>query len=248
MDYQQVFDRYELKFILNSQQYEAVKQGLKWYMSMDQYGETTIQSIYYDTPSRLLVRRSLDKPLFKEKIRLRSYGLAKEDTDVFLEVKRKMGGLVYKRRIPIKESQAALFFQKEGQCGDGQIAREITSFRDMYGNLEPAMAIIYERTAYFQREGDLRVTFDKNIRFRSQDLNLHQTSKGELILPSDSILMEVKVSSSVPIWLARLLSQNGVYRTTISKYGAAYELQMKQQKGNRYKLWKTSLDQSLQAR
>ena len=188
-----VFNRYELKYLLTPQQYDAMIKGIEGKVFIDEYGETTIQSLYYDTPNKLLIRRSIEKPEYKEKIRVRSYGLAKPDGKVFLELKKKSEKLVFKRRIALNECEVNDFFDKGELTSDGQIERELKYFRSYYENLQPSMLLLYDRSAYHSPDGQLRITFDKRIRYRTQNLDLKYGLDGELILPNGEIMMEIKM-------------------------------------------------------
>ena len=220
--------RYEIKYILNQEQYEYLVEALKGHMEVDQYGLTSIASIYYDTPDYRLIRTSIEKPPFKEKVRLRSYGLSKPGGKVFLELKRKTDKIVYKRRVVTTEEAVNRFFNYEGDItADGQIAREITYFRNYYDRLVPAILIIYDRTAYFEPNGDLRLTIDRNPRYRTKDLNLSTSMDGDPLLPKGSAILEIKVQQSMPLWLTDILSKGKIYKSSFSKVGGAYQLQMK---------------------
>ena len=221
--------RYEVKYILTPQQYDFLVDALKGHMEVDQYGLTSIASIYYDTPDYRLIRTSIEKPPFKEKIRLRSYGLSTPGGKVFLELKRKADGLVYKRRVVTTEDAVNKFFNYEGNItADGQIAREITYFRDYYDRLVPAILIIYDRTAYYQPDGDLRLTIDRNPRYRTKDLNLYTSMEGKPLLPPGSAILEIKVQQAMPLWLTSILSKGQIYKGSFSKVGRAYQSQMEQ--------------------
>ena len=228
--FNQVFERYELKYILTYDEYLVFKEKLLENMSVDKYGVSTIQSLYYDTPSHLLIRKSMEKPKFKEKIRLRSYGLATEESPCFLEIKRKANGLVYKRRIPVKEPIARDFMNYRGRFEDSQISRELTYFRDYYKDLEPSMLIIYERESFIKEGSEVRVTFDFNPRYRTHDLNLHTSLEGEPLLDENLVLMEIKVLHNMPLWLTNILTTMKLRKGSISKYGVAYSKE--KQKGN----------------
>ncbi len=219
--------RYELKYILDKEQLEFFERELEPHMSVDQYGLTSIASIYYDTPDYRLIRTSIEKPPFKEKVRLRSYGLAEPGGRVFLELKRKTDGIVYKRRVVTTEESVNRFFNYEGNItADGQIAREISYFRDFYNRLTPAILIIYDRKAYYQPDGDLRLTIDREPRYRTKDLNLYTSMDGERLLPPGSAILEIKVQQSMPLWLTDILSRGKIYKTSFSKVGEAYKRQM----------------------
>ena len=220
-----VMQRYELKYILTRKQYENIKQDHLEYMKVDKYGISTIQSIYYDTPSSLIIRNSLEKPAFKEKIRLRSYGLATETSTCYLEIKRKAQGLVYKRRIPILEKNAKDFFNYKGMLQDTQIAKELTYFRNYYKELYPAILIIYERESFYKENSEVRVTFDFNPRYRTQNVNLHTSLEGNPIVDNDVVLMEIKVLHNMPLWLTKIITKNEARRGSISKYGRAYKIE-----------------------
>ena len=222
--------RYEFKYLMTPEQTEALKKRLVGHMEIDQYGVTSIASIYYDTPDYRLIRTSIEKPPFKEKMRLRSYGLAKKDSTLFLELKRKAYGIVYKRRVTTTQDAVDKFLNYEGDvCADGQIARELTYFRNYYKKLVPAFLIIYDRIAYFQPQGDLRLTIDADPRYRATDLNLFTSMEGELLMPQGkgSAILEVKVQQSVPLWLSAILDDLKIYKGSFSKVGEAYKAQAK---------------------
>lgn len=224
-----VMQRYELKYVLNPQQLQFLRKGIEEKMKLDKYGVTPILSLYYDTPDYRLIRCSLEKPLFKEKIRLRSYGLAKEDTDVFLELKRKANGLVYKRRVASKIKDVQNFFGgKNDICAEGQIAKEISYFRDYYQRLVPACLIIVNREAYYELDGSTRLTIDTEPRYRVDHLDLSSSLDGKPLLEEGYAIVEIKVQGAMPLWLSHLLSEGQIYKRSFSKYGHAYEEQLVQ--------------------
>ncbi|MBQ7499926.1 MAG: polyphosphate polymerase domain-containing protein [Clostridia bacterium] len=219
--------RYELKFILSREQTERIRKRLEGHMQADRYGLTTISSLYYDTPDRRLIRSSVENTGFKEKIRLRSYGLATRQSPVFLELKRKADGIVYKRRICATIPLVEKFFDREnGICSGGQIDRELTAFRDHYETLVPSCLIIYDRTAYFEPDGDLRLTIDGDPRYRVEDLRLDHSTEGISLLPEGSTVLEIKVQSAIPLWLTSILSEEHIYKCSFSKYGEVYKQQL----------------------
>lgn len=222
-----VMKRYELKYMLSPEQQDAFRRRLEGHMKVDQFGLTSIASLYYDTPDYRLISRSLEKPEFKEKIRLRSYGLATESSPVFLELKRKAYGIVYKRRVQTTLPLVKKFFDGEGDiCAGGQINRELTYFRDYYGTLVPSCLIIYDRTAFFEPDGDLRLTIDGDPRYRTDDLTLTRDMEGISLLPEGYSILEIKVQEAMPLWLTEILSEEKIYKTSFSKYGTAYAYQM----------------------
>ena len=222
-----VMQRYELKYLLTAEQTERFLAGLERRMLLDQYGRTSIASLYYDTPDYRLIRASLEKPPFKEKLRLRSYGLATDETPVYLELKRKAYGIVYKRRVQTTLPLVRQFFAGNGDiCAGGQINHEITYFRDFYGNLAPACLIIYDREAYYEPDGNLRLTVDFSPRYRVDQLDLTSSMSGRLLLPEGRTILEVKVQRAIPLWLSALLNETHIYKSSFSKYGEAYKRQL----------------------
>ncbi|MBR5739247.1 MAG: polyphosphate polymerase domain-containing protein [Lachnospiraceae bacterium] len=222
-----VMQRVELKYAINAEQTAFLVEKLKGHMEVDQYGKTSVASLYYDTPDYRLIRTSIEKPPFKEKIRLRSYGLATNDSPVFLELKRKAYGTVYKRRVKTTIPLVKRFFEGEGDiCAGGQINAEITAFRDFYKTLVPACLIIYDRTAYVEPEGDLRLTIDANPRYRTENLNLTTSMDGISLLPEGYSILEIKVQQAMPLWLTAILSEGKIYKHSFSKYGEAYKQQI----------------------
>ena len=209
-------------------------EGIRDHMIPDPHGESTICNIYYDTPDDRLVRKSLEGPVYKEKIRLRSYGTAKEDSIVFLELKKKYQGIVYKRRIELPEQTACDYMGgvlsfpelllQMGQESSPQIAGEIEQFKQFYHQLEPAVYLSYDRSAFFSEEdSSLRITFDQNIRWRKERIRLTEDPEGEQLLSPGSHLLEIKTATSLPVWLVEVLSRAGVRPSGFSKYGRVYQ-------------------------
>lgn len=218
-----VFRRREQKYLLDEKQAAAVKEAMAQYMEPDRYAVSAIRNIYYDTPDYRLIRRSLEKPEYKEKLRLRSYGDATENSKVFLEMKKKYQGVVYKRRIALANRQAMEYMANPDiQLADTQIGRELDYFKRFYGDLFPALYLSYDRNSWRSRDGQLRITLDWNIRYRMENVDLTLPNSGTLLLEPGTYLMEVKVPGAMPLWLVKLLSENQIRQTSFSKYGAAY--------------------------
>lgn len=219
------FERRELKYRITDAQRAALEAAFGARMVPDEHGESTICNIYYDTADYRLIRASLEKPAYKEKLRLRSYGVTEPGGEVFLELKKKYKGIVYKRRITLPEDAAGDFIAGRAPLGEhGQIGREIEYFTAFYAPLLPAVHLSYERSAWFSREDrDLRITFDKNIRFRQEDVSLTLPAGGRRILPEGESLMEIKAAAALPLWLVSELDTLGIYQSTFSKYGEAYK-------------------------
>lgn len=224
-----VMKRYELKYYLNKSQLDFFMDKIKNYMKIDKYGLTSIASIYFDTPDYRLITKSIEKPKYKEKIRLRSYGLASPNQKTFLEIKRKCDGIVYKRRITLLEDEAFNLVVNKEIDGKNQISRELEAFIETYLHLEPKYLIIYDRLAYFQDDSDLRITIDMNPRYRTNDLNLHTSMDGIPLLDEKGAILEIKVQHSVPLWLSNILSEGKIYQTSFSKVGTAHKKELSKQ-------------------
>ena len=224
-----IFKRHELKYLVDARQRDSIETAFVGRMIPDEHGESTICNIYYDTPDFRLIRRSLEKPVYKEKLRLRSYGKANDDTKAFLELKKKYKGVVYKRRISIEYDEAYKILGEGGRLdGKSQIEREINYFLDFYGNIVPSVYLCYDRTAYFAEDDpNLRITFDRNILWRTEDIDLRTLPGGEPILDEGYSLMEIKAAGAMPLWLAKLINENLVRQTSFSKYGMAYMTMLK---------------------
>ena len=220
-----IFERKELKFMLTEEQRAAVEAAFAGRMDQDPHGESTICNVYYDTPDVRLIRTSLEKPVYKEKLRLRSYGPAAPEDSVFLELKKKYKGVVYKRSVSVPVSAAEAYYAGEEPLPElGQIGREIEYFRRFYGTLIPAVYLCYDRTAFYAKDDhDFRVTFDRNIGWRREAVRLTAPAGGRPILPKGMSLMEVKAAGAIPLWLVEALSRARVRQTTFSKYGEAYK-------------------------
>ena len=220
---QMIFKRYETKYIISTKQLALIKEEFEKHMTPDIHGKNTICSLYYDTPDFRLIRRSIEKPVYKEKLRVRSYGVADSDTLVFVELKKKYKSVVYKRRIGLSEKDATHYLKTKESPIQNQITREIDYAIDFYRELSPAMLLTYEREAFYAKDNpEFRVTFDTNVLWRNYDLSLSKGIYGQPILKPDQVLMEVKTADSIPLWMTQLLSKNHIYKTSFSKYGTAY--------------------------
>ena len=220
---QSCFRRYEKKYLLTREQYLAVCAGMAPYMAPDAHPRYSIGNIYYDTERYDLIRASLEKPAYKEKLRMRSYGVPGSRDSVFVEIKKKYDGVVYKRRVTMEMQDAALFVGGARKGDGSQISREIDWFLRFYRPV-PKAFIAYDREAYAAADGgELRITFDTALRARSNDLDLRLGSQGVALLPEEQILMEVKIPGTAPLWLARLLSESGIFSASFSKYGTYYK-------------------------
>ena len=219
------FQRYEKKFVLTPEQYDRLFPMLQQYMRIDQYGVHTICNVYYDTDHYDLIRRSIEKPVYKEKFRLRSYGVPGPSDDIFAEIKKKYKGVVYKSRI------AASWDDIQQMITEGcllpaspQIQAEMQYLFRRH-TLVPKVYLAYERIAMEEKQSPgigLRITFDRNIRWRRDELDLRAGDAGQLILPEERIIMEVKTPMAVPLFLVSMLSECRIYPGSFSKYGTCY--------------------------
>lgn len=239
------FERKEKKYLITSAQCAALKAGLAAHMRLDDYGATRIDSLYLDTPDRSLICRSLEKPVYKEKLRIRSYGAFSEADTVFVEIKKKFKGIVYKRRVRMSAQGARAYVDgmsyEEAQLnfpipgkdphddltpGKKQIAREIDAFFNRYEGLAPSMLISCLREAWCPIDADDedcvdRITFDEGISYI--DLSEDASVRRRRVAGTDQVVMEIKCAGGYPLWLCELLSDHGVYPRSFSKYGNAFK-------------------------
>lgn len=219
-----VFKRYEKKYLLSRGQYETLFRELQDHIVPDAYHRSTVCSIYYDTDDYELIRRSIEAPVYKEKLRLRSYGVPGDDGTVFIELKKKYKGMVYKRRVPMGAKAAAAYLAGEAAPTESsQMTREIDWFLHE-NDVKPKAFIACDRYAWVDRENpELRITFDENLRWRTDRLDLRLGADGESLTEPGAVLMEIKIPGTAPLWLARLLSDQRVFPTSFSKYGTCYK-------------------------
>lgn len=234
------FQRMEIKFMLTMEQYEALLEEIHKYMEPDRFciggKEYGIYNIYYDTPDDYLIRESIEKPYYKEKIRLRSYfSPAGPEDRVFLEIKKKIGGVVTKRRVTMTLAEADAYLQHRKKPVDMSkyLQKQIFSEMDVFLSQHPVMPkqyISYQREAFFGKEDkDFRLTLDRQITERRYDLSLSQPSYGAQIIAPNQRLMEVKITGAMPLWLSRKLAELKIYKISFSKYGKAYQRYIRNQ-------------------
>ena len=225
------FKRIEKKYILSETQYEELFHLIGSHLRPDEYGRSTVMSLYLDTPDHQIIRNSIEATNYKEKLRLRSYGTAASDSKVFLELKKKFKGVVYKRRTEMSLSQAEAYLWQGTKPFESQIMSEIDWAMQLYRRPKPAMMIICEREAWFDEEHpDLRLTFDRNIRYREDDLVFRRAAKGTNLLPKSTVLLEIKTAGAMPLWLAEALDAAGILPGSFSKYGSAYTHSLEEEK------------------
>ncbi len=223
MPIQTVFQRTEQKFWLSAAQYDALRARLLSHTKPDAYGRYTIRNLYIDTPDFHYIRASLEKPPYKEKLRLRCYGCPEKEGSVFLEIKKKMKGVVYKRRVilPLDAAEAYLW-RGVRPAPDSQILREIDFLLGRYPDTLPRIYLAYDRLALTgAEESGLRLTFDTNIHSRWDGLRLTEDD-GRPLREDGAVLMEIKAGGAMPLWLAHSLSALSIHPVSFSKVGEAY--------------------------
>ncbi|WP_295151995.1 polyphosphate polymerase domain-containing protein [uncultured Ruminococcus sp.] len=222
---QETFKRVEKKYFVTDVQQEEIIRIMAGKAAADHYGLTTICNIYYDTPDHQLIRTSMEKPVYKEKLRIRSYGVPNKDSKVFVELKKKYKGVVYKRRVDMSLIDSYEFVNFGVMPGKNpQIEKEIDYFLHFYKDVAPAMYLSYDRIAFAGIDNpDLRITFDSNITYREEEIRLEKGSWGRKLLDPHMRIMEIKIPGAMPLWLSYLLDQLEIYPGSFSKYGEAYK-------------------------
>lgn len=217
-----VFKRVEKKYLLTIRQYQNLMKMISAYIQLDQYGRHTICNIYYDTWQDELARNNFQKPIYKEKLRLRSYGIPNKQSKVFLEIKKKYEGIVYKRRTELFLYEVSDFIAGK-HLATNQIEKELNYFIQFYQPI-PRLFLAYERRAYYSLDNpELRMTFDENIRSRTNQLDLNEGDMGILLFDESKYLLEIKTNQAYPKWLVAALNQNHIYPASFSKYNNVYE-------------------------
>ena len=218
-----IFKRYEKKYLLNKTEYEKLMSLIRDKLVPDEHGENTLCSLYLDTPDFLLIRNSIEAVSYKEKLRLRSYGVPGQEKTLFFEIKKKYKRVVYKRRVSMTPAMAAEYIESGVMPFDSQIMREIDYLMKFYRQPKPNVCILCERGAFFAEESaEVRLTFDKNLRYRYGFPTADNIGEGYPILDNDKYILEIKTPGAMPLWLARALSECKIYPRSFSKYAHAY--------------------------
>lgn len=216
------FKRHEVKYLITINQYINLMNYLSDKVEKDVFYKSTIYNVYYDTDNFELIRKSIEKPIYKEKLRIRSYNKPTLDSSVYVELKKKYDHIAYKRREKI--AYKYILNNSFLECAETQIYKEIKYFNDFYDGLTPKMFLLYERVAYyFKTDKQIRITFDTNIKYRTENVNLLPSISDIKLLPNNFVLMELKVPFSIPYDLAKYLSSEKIFKTPFSKYGTAYK-------------------------
>lgn len=221
---QLTFRRTEAKYLLAPEQRSELAQLISERMTPDEHGPATVRNVYFDTPTALLARRSAERPAYKEKIRTRCYGAPAPGEPVFLELKKKCDGVVYKRRVRVLPSRATALLAGTSEPRT-QIEREIAFAASRYEGLGPMAYLAYDREAFFSpHDRDFRMTLDADVRVRWNNARLDGPDTGQLVLARGISILEVKTGCAMPLWLCRWLSERGICRASVSKYGRAWQL------------------------
>ncbi len=231
--YEHIFKRVEEKYLLTEKEKNLLFEKINKYLKKDQFFKSTICNIYFDDVNHDLIIHSLDKPLFKEKIRLRSYQIPNLTDNVFLEIKEKYKGVVGKRRVKMTLQEFYNYYENHEYDQKNQIMKEINYYFEYY-HLKPAIFIAYDRKSYCGRkDNNLRITLDGNLRSRNEDLNLELGDAGKKYFKEDNYyIMEIKTLGAFPLWLTRYLSELKIYPTSFSKYGKIYEKENEKERLN----------------
>lgn len=234
MKYTDTFQRVEHKYLLTKNQAEELYARIEDHLVDDIYPKYSLHNVYYDSSDYTMIRHSIAGPSYKEKLRVRSYGEPEEGSFAYVEMKKKYAGIVYKRRIQIQEEEVGHCMDSSLLEKQGQIGREIAYMHQMY-DASPKLFIAYDRRAYAgKEEADVRVTFDTNIRYRTDHLSLHDDYPDTYLLSEDQVLMEVKVMNRYPLWLSKALTEMKLQRTSFSKYGTIYTNMKKEERKQNY--------------
>lgn len=238
---QQIFRRKEIKYLLTEKQTQDLMWQIEPHLKRDKYFKGTNCSIYFDNNDRYLAIHSLEKPLYKEKVRVRSYGVPKLDDNVFLEIKKKYKGVGSKRRIPIKLTD----FYKYLETGkldvvSSVIKAELDMAIKRHG-LRPMMFLAYDRTSYCDRDNPtFRITFDRNIRSRNDDLRLEHGDSGKKFFKNNTVVMEVKALGAYPLYFVHALSKLKIYPASFSKYSRVTEKVVYHQENLYHQMYKNN--------
>ncbi len=223
---QLTFERREVKYLLTDAERAELLARVSSHLVGDEHGASTVRSLYYDTPTLILARRSSEHPAYKEKLRLRAYGMPAPEETVFVELKKKCDGVVYKRRSTrsLAEAQGLL---AGNVAAKGQIERELACAAGRYEGLAPACYLAYDREALYERGNrDLRLTFDRRVRmsWEAPRLDAELYGGAEQILDEGISILEIKTSRAMPLWLTQAMGELNLRQASWSKYGTAAKL------------------------
>ena len=226
----EIFKRVEQKYVLSENEFNSLMNLIGNHLNKDEYYQSKICNIYFDSDNYDLIINSLEKGYYKEKVRLRSYSIPSLEDKVYFEIKSKLDGVVYKRRVtlPLKDYYRYLD-GKEVTSSNKQIMCELDYVIKTY-NLKPKYFIAYDRLSYYDKEDEsFRITFDENIRSRQEDLRVEFGDSGKLYFDDKKYIMELKCSDALPMWFINALSSLKIYPCSFSKYGNIYKNSLKEE-------------------
>jgi SPX domain protein involved in polyphosphate accumulation len=218
----QEMNREEQKYYLTPNDYKKLFLKIKSYLKPHEYFRERIYNIYFDNDYDDLIINSLEKPIYKEKIRLRSYNIPSKKSIVFLEIKKKYNGLVNKRRVILTYEEAKSYLENGIiPSKDKQIMKEIDYCFKKYA-LKPKISITYDRDSYLAIDDEnLRITFDYHIKSSLTNLKLTNLDTEKEL--NNGYIMEIKTLRGLPNWFTTALSDLKVYPISFSKYGEIYK-------------------------
>ena len=216
-----IIDRYEQKYLLSKEEYNNLINLIENYLVKDKYFMETIYNIYFDNDQFELINRSIEKPIYKEKMRMRSYYKTDNDTNIFLEIKKKYADTSNKRRVIISYKDYLDYINKGiiPEC-DKQIMSEIDYCFKNY-KLKPKIKLVYDRLAYNLKNNDsFRITFDTNVRYNLNNFDFN--NEDDITFMNDGYIMEIKTFNGIPLWFNKVLNNLNIYPTSYSKVGKIY--------------------------
>ena len=226
----ETFRRVEQKYLLSKEKYDELMNLISYHLKKDNYYKSKICNIYFDTNNYDLIINSLEKSNYKEKVRLRSYNTPTLNDNVFFEIKSKLDGVVYKRRVTIKLNDFYQYLNgNDILTSNQQIMKELDYTLKKY-KLVPKYYIAYDRTSYYDKDDyNFRITFDENIRSRNIDLKLEYGDAGKLFFKEKKYIMELKSIGALPLWFTSILSELEIFPNSFSKYGNIYKEKLKEE-------------------
>lgn len=255
--YSDVFERKEMKYRITAAQLAELLPVLQEHLVPADFADATVRSLYYDTPGDDLIARSIEGPLYKEKLRLRVYGDGYDPAmPAFVEIKKKFKGIVYKRRVMLSLAAAEAFLDgmpyeealaaypladkklaaqvRENAAKNKQIANEIAFFMQRYAPLQPSILTACSRCSLVDPDGgDLRITIDTQLCAKHRPTNIGDVDGAGALIGEGDAIMEIKSTFALPLWLTSALSSVGAYKQSFSKCGAAYAQAMRTQNEER---------------
>jgi hypothetical protein len=218
--------RHELKHFINYSDYLQIKNRLKFIASLDKFadsktGQYKIRSLYFDNIYDKILLEKLNGVDKREKFRIRLYN---DDTSfIRLEKKSKQNGLCQKLNASITKDECNLII-----TGDLEWIKETNSpllmdfyCKSKYQLLKPMTIVDYTREAYLYKIGNVRITFDMNVRSGIYSKNIFDENLPVVDpIKDNSIILEVKYDEFLPEIISNVIQTNNKQATAISKYAS----------------------------